>query len=126
VDPGDWVRELSQYDAGWLHRVHSSNGGDLHRATWDDLNSPARLPVLLAAGLPVLLPDNRGHRVAVHRITAADGTGLTYADADDVVQALQDDRRVAEAREAAWSVRHRHTFEAHVDRLLELFVSLRR
>ncbi|MDX6301274.1 MAG: hypothetical protein QOF53_2488, partial [Nocardioidaceae bacterium] len=23
VEPGDWVRELSQYDAGWLHRVHS-------------------------------------------------------------------------------------------------------
>jgi hypothetical protein len=126
VGPENWVRELSRYDAGWLHRIHSSNGGDLHRATWDDLNSPARLPVLLAAGLPLLVPDNRAHRVAVQRITAADGTGLAYADADGVAEALGDVHRVAGARDAAWAVRHRHTFEAHADRLLDLFTSLRR
>ena len=126
VDAGDWVRELSQYDAGWLHRVGSRNGGDLRRATWDDLNSPARLPVLLMAGLPLLLPDSTGHRVAVDRITAADGTGLPYTTADDVAAALTDEARLPRARDAALRARHRHTFDARVDDLLRVFDAVRR
>jgi Glycosyl transferase family 2 len=126
VDPADWVRELSRYDAGWLHRITSRNGGDLRRATWDDLNSPARMPALLMAGLPLLLPDNLGHRVAVNRVSAAEGTGIAYHDAEDVVDALRDEARLAEARSAALQARHRHTFDAHADRLLEVFESVRR
>jgi hypothetical protein len=124
VGPEDWVRELSQYDAGWLHRIFSTNGGDLRRATWDDLNTPARLPVLLAAGLPVLLPDTAGHRVAVDRICSEQGTGLRYRAADDVVAALADEALVRSARDAAWKVRETHTFDAHADRLLATFRSL--
>ncbi len=124
VGPEGWVRVLSQYDAGWLHRVASSNGGDLRRATWDDLNTPARLPVLLAAGLPVLLPDNTGHRVAVDRICATQGTGLPYQDAQDVAAVLADGARVGAARDAAWKVRETHTFDAHADRLVATFRSL--
>src|SRR4051794_20958560 len=52
VRPEDWQAELSQYDAGWLHVFQSHNAGELRRATWDDLNYPARIPVLLGAGLP--------------------------------------------------------------------------
>jgi len=115
---------LSQYDAGWLHRVASSNGGDLRRATWDDLNTPARLPVLLAAGLPALLPDNTGHRVAVDRICAEQGTGITYRTAEDVAAALVDEARMGAARAAAEKVRDTHTFDAHVDRLVTTFRSL--
>lgn len=126
VGPEQWVRELSRYDAGWLHRVSSTNCGDLRRATWDDLNTPARLPVMLAAGLPVLVPDATGHRVAVSRITAEQGTGLSYRSADDVAALLADPPRVHAARESAWSIRHQHTFDAHVDRLLTLFHDVRR
>jgi hypothetical protein len=126
LEPADWVRALSRYDAGWLHRVASGNHGDLRRATWDDLNSPARLPVLLMGGLPLLLPDNRGHRVAVDRITADQGTGLAYADADDVARLLTDPVGLAAAHDAALAVRGEHTFEAHVDRLLDVFASVRR
>jgi hypothetical protein len=124
VEPHDWVRELSRYDAGWLHRIRSRNEGDLRRATWDDLNSPARLPVLLMAGLPLLLPDNGGHRVAVDRITAAEGTGLPYGDADDVAEVLHDPARLGLARAATLDVRHGHTFDAHADRLLGVFASV--
>jgi len=126
VEPADWVRVLSRYDAGWLHRIVSCNGGDLRRATWDDLNSPARLPVLLMAGLPLLLPDNRGHRVAVDRITAAEGTGLRYDSADTVTAALHDRTRLEAAREAALVARHEHTFDAHLEHLLAVFESVRR
>jgi hypothetical protein len=125
VGPEDWVRVLSRYDAGWLHRVGSRNDGDLRRATWDDLNSPARLPVLMAAGLPVLVPDTRPHAVAVHRITTADRTALGYRSAEDVAATLRDPARLERAREAAWAVRDRYTFDHHADRLVSLFRRLR-
>jgi hypothetical protein len=124
VGPEDWVRVLSQYDAGWLHRVFSANGGDLRRATWDDLNTPARLPVLLAAGLPVLVPDSSGHRVAVDRICSEQRTGVTYRTAEDVAAALGDDVRMDTARGAAEKARRSHTFDAHADRLVETFRSV--
>jgi hypothetical protein len=124
VGPEDWVRVLSQYDAGWLHRVASTNGGDLRRATWDDLNTPARLPVLLGAGLPVLLPDNSGHRVAIDRICAEQGVGLPYRTTEDVAAALTDSALLGAARDAAWKVREIHTFDAHVGRLVATFRAL--
>jgi glycosyltransferase involved in cell wall biosynthesis len=125
VGPEDWVPELSRYDAGWLHRFESANGGDLRRATWDDLNSPARLPVLLAAGLPLLQPDNRGSTVAVERVLRRDGTGLFYRTPDDVAAVLTDELTGRRGAAAALAVRERHTFDAHADRLLSLFRSLR-
>jgi hypothetical protein len=117
VGPQHWVRELSRHDAGWLHRVDSDNGGDLRRATWDDLNSPARLPILLGSGLPVLQQANPGSAVAVERVLRACGAGLLYRDAEEVVDLLH--REVADraAASAADAVRGEHTIEAHADRL---------
>ncbi len=119
VGPEGWVGELSRYDAGWLHRFRSSNGGDLRRASWDDLNTPARLPALLAAGVPPLLPGNPGHTVAVERIVTGTGAGLVYDGVDDVAELLR--REVAErtASRAAWAARQNFTFDAHSDRLVE-------
>lgn len=119
VGPEDWVRVLSAYDAGWLHRIGSTNGGDVRQATWDDCNVPARLPTLLAAGLPLLVPDTSGHRVAVARIAAEAGVGLAY-DLDDpasVAALLADRGRVDRARAAVWEARHDHVFDTHLDRL---------
>jgi glycosyltransferase involved in cell wall biosynthesis len=126
VGPEDWVRELSQYDAGWLHRFDSTNGGDLRRATWDDLNSPARLPVLLAAGLPLLQQANPGSLVSVERVLREDGTGLLYRSADDVADVLAAEVAGRTGQAAALAVRERHTFDAHADRLVDLFRSLTR
>jgi glycosyl transferase family 2 len=124
VGPEDWVPELSRYDAGWLHRFDSANGGDLRLATWDDLNSPARLPVLLAAGLPLLAPANPGSAVSVERVLRRDGTGLFYRGADDVAAALAGELAGRRGRTAALAVRERFTFDAHADRLVALFRSL--
>jgi hypothetical protein len=126
VGPEDWVRVLSRYDAGWLHRFPGGNGGDLRRATWDDLNSPARLPVLLAAGLPLLQPASPGSRVAVERVLRRDGTGLFYRSADEVAAALAEEVAGRRGAWAALRVRERHTFDAHADRLVTLFRSVRR
>ncbi|MGY1812677.1 glycosyltransferase [Blastococcus sp. SYSU D00820] len=126
VGPEDWVAELSRYDAGWLHRYPSDNGGDLRRATWDDLNSPARLPVCLAAGLPLLQPAHPGSLVSVERVLRAEGTGLFYRSADDVAEALGGELRDRQGAAAALAARERHTFDAHADRLVALFRSVAR
>jgi hypothetical protein len=124
VGPENWVRELSQYDAGWLHRFDSTNGGDLRRAGWDDLNSPARLPALLAAGLPLLQQANPGSTVSVERVLRRDGTGLFYRSADDVAAVLAEELAGRRGGAAALAARERHTFDAHADRLVSLFRSL--
>lgn len=124
VGPEEWVRELSRYDAGWLHRFDSANGGDLRRATWDDLNSPARLPVYLAAGLPLLQQANPGSLVSVERVLRRDGTGLSYRSADDVADVLAGELASRRGTAAALAVREQHTFDAHADRVLELFGSV--
>ena len=68
VEQPDWVRVLSRYDAGWLHRFRARNGGDLRRAVWDDLNAPARIPTYASAGLPMLLQSSPGSVVAAERL----------------------------------------------------------
>jgi hypothetical protein len=124
VGPEDWVRVLSRYDAGWLHRFDSDNAGDLRRASWDDLNSPARLPVLLSAGLPLLQRAHPGSTVAVERVLRRDGTGLFCSSADEVAAALAAELTGRRGHRAALAVRERHTFDAHADRLVTLFRSL--
>jgi hypothetical protein len=126
VGPEAWVRELSRYDAGWLHRFDSANDGDLRRATWDDLNSPARLPVYLAAGLPLLQQANPGSLVSVERVLRRDGTGLFYRDADDVAAVLAGELASRRGATAALAVREQHTFDAHADRVVDLFRSVAR
>ena len=124
VGPADWVREFSRYDAAWLHRFDSDNGGDLRRATWDDLNSPARLPVALAAGLPLLQQANPGSLVSVERVLRQEGTGLFYRSADEVADVLEEELRTRRGGAAALAVRERHTFDAHADRLVALLTAL--
>src|SRR5215211_6894819 len=63
-----WGEVLPRYDAGWLHHLHSANGGDLGRATWDDLNYPARIPPLVAAGVPLLQRASPGCTVAAQEL----------------------------------------------------------
>jgi hypothetical protein len=124
VEPNSWVSLLSRYDAGWLHRVRSANHGDLRRATWDDLNTPARLPVLLAAGLPPLVQRNAGHRVAVERIVNNIGAGVTFDNVDELVALLEAEATSRLLSETAWSVRERFTFDAEADRLSGLLTAV--
>lgn len=113
VDQRDWVRVLSRYDAGWLHRLRSTNAGDLRRAVWDDLNAPARLPTCAAAGLPVLQQRSPGCVVAVERLVG--DAGVLFDDVDDLLQQLQGGTTLPAAREAQWRDRSRFTFDAHAD-----------
>lgn len=121
-----WTAVLSRYDAGWAHRVASTNGGDLRRATWDDLNAPARLGPLAAAGLPVIARRSPGCAVAVQRLVGpvaegGDGTGVLHEDVGELAAALHDGAGMAQRRDAAWATRASRTFDAHADALVDLF-----
>jgi hypothetical protein len=122
VGPERWVEALSRYDAGWMHPVRAANGGDVCVAAWDDLNLPARLPMLLAAGLPLILPRNPSGAVhAAQRLAEELGVGVLYDDLDELAETLRDGPGMARRRARAWQRREELTFERHVDELLALF-----
>ena len=121
VDQGEWVREFSQYDAGWLHTFASRNRGDLRRADWDDLNIPARLTTLVAAGVPLLQRDNSGSIVATQTLARERGLGLFFEDVPDLGRQLHDREHLAEVRENVWAQRMDFAFDTHVDALVDFF-----
>lgn len=121
VDQDRWVEEFSQYDAGWLHFFRSENHGDLRRAGWDDLNYPARMATLAAAGLPMLQRDNDGSIVASQSLCRRLDIGVFAGDMTDMAAQLRDAPRMQRLRERVWAQRDHFTFEAHVDRLVEFF-----
>jgi len=117
----DWVPELSQYDAGWLHLFESRNGGDVRRANWDDLNYPARLSTLIAAGLPLIQPDHGDAVVATAALVRRLQIGVTFRDFERLRAQLADEQLVAPVRENVWRQREQFTFDHHVDRLVAFF-----
>jgi hypothetical protein len=116
-----WTEELSGYDAGWLHHLRSANGGDLRRATWDDLNYPARLPPLVGSGVPVLQQRSPGSTVAAERLVERLGVGVLYDDLDDLCAQLADEAAMDRRRAAALAAWPELTFDRHADRLVGLF-----
>jgi glycosyltransferase involved in cell wall biosynthesis len=121
VAPTDWVRELSQYDAAWLHLFQSFNGGDLRRAHWDDLNLPARLGTYAAAGLPWIMKDNRHSRVAMQSLAQRYDLGIFFNDFADLAGQLRDHERVAQLTTNMRVSRHHFAFDSHIDRLVAFF-----
>jgi len=118
VGPNQWVTELSQYDAGWLYFVKSDNQGDLGRASWDDLNYPARLTTLVAAGLPLLQYDNTGALVATQTLARRLDIGLFFRDMTQLGTQLRDKERLDQVRRNVWRQRGLFTFDDHADDLI--------
>lgn len=121
VDQSGWVREFSQYDAGWLHAFESDNHGELRRANWDDLNYPARIGTYAAAGLPMIQRDNSGHIVAAQTLVEQMGLGICYTSIENLGAQLRDQQRMEQLRASVWSQRDQFTFDAHADKLLNFF-----
>lgn len=121
VDQEGWVEEFSRYDAGWLHFFESQNHGDIRRANWDDLNYPARIATLVAAGLPLLQRDNRDAVVAIQTLARRFDIGLFFTDMQQLQQQLKDDDRMATLRSNVWRQREQFTFDAHIEPLVSFF-----
>ncbi len=121
VDQENWVKEFSQYDAGWLHFFESENNGELRRSNWDDLNIPARMATLALSGVPMLQKDNTGHIVATQSLVKRLNIGLCFKDMAELGQLLRDRQLMAEVRNNVWQQRHIFTFDHNVDSLIEFF-----
>lgn len=121
VDQGRWVAEFSRYDAGWLHVFDSANGGELRRADWDDLNYPARLATLAAAGLPMIQRDNAGAIVATQALAQRLGTGIFYRAIPELTARLRDRALLAATRERVLAARPQFCFDTHVPALVDFF-----
>ena len=121
VDQEGWTAEFSRYDAGWLHWQKSYNEGDIARSNWDDLNIPARLATLVAAGLPVLQYDNHDALVATQTLARQYDISVFFNKIAELPEKLRDQTRMAQLRENVWQQRHRFTFDAHADGLITFF-----
>ena len=121
VDQEQWVSEFSQYDAGWLHFMKSENGGDVRRATWDDLNYPARIATLVAAGVPLIQYDNTGSTVATATLARKLDIGIFGTNARELKAQLTDESRMQQLRDSVWAQRQQFTFDYHVDELVTFF-----
>lgn len=119
----DWVRELSRYDAAWMHVFRSQNQGDVRQATWDDLNLPARIGAYAAAGLPWIMRDNADSCVATQRLAARHDVGVYFADVQDLAAQLRDRHRIAHLTANMRRARREFAFDTHVERLVEFFRS---
>lgn len=117
----EWVSEFSKYDAGWLHCVESNNGGSLFRATWADLNIPARINTLAAAGLPMILKNNEGNICAQQSYVRGRGMGVVYNKIDDLVVLLKDREELNRITANVMSERVKLTFDNHVASLSDFF-----
>lgn len=121
VDQARWVQEFSQYDAGWLHAFRSVNRGEWRRANWDDLNYPARMATLAAAGLPMIQMANPGSIVATQNLVREFDLGLFFESHEDLASQLRNAARMAQLQERVWAERHRFTFDHHAPALVGFF-----
>jgi hypothetical protein len=124
IDQGGWVSEFSQYDAGWLHGFTSHNRGDIRRADWDDLNYPARIATLAAAGLPMIQKNNAGARVAIQALAQERDLSVFYSSIPDLASQLRETDRMDRIRDSVWRQRDQFTFDAHADDLIAFFRSV--
>jgi glycosyltransferase involved in cell wall biosynthesis len=121
VTQENWVKEFSQYDAGWLHFFKSENFGELMRANWDDLNYPARMATLACAGLPMLQRDNTGHLVATQSLVKEHNLGIFFNTMDELGATLRNKQQIEQIRQNVWNKRLMFCFDEHAGRLVDFF-----
>lgn len=123
-DSKSWVKEFSKYDAGWLHPFESDNHGDMLRVGWDDLNLPARIGTLAAAGLPMIQKDNFAHIVAMQSQLQEYNIGIFYKEIGDLTIKLYDKKQMDIIRCNVLRSRDKFSFDYHVPELFRFFESV--
>jgi hypothetical protein len=119
--PQDWLKEFSQYDAGWLHCFRSRNEGKLIKVEWDDLNLPARMNTLAAACLPMLQINNQGHIVAMQSKVNRFDIGICFDSYEQLGYLLRDKERMQVLRKNVLQHRKQFSFDFHVPDLIDFF-----
>lgn len=121
VSADNWTKVFSQYDAGWLHCFKSGNNGNLLKATWDDLNIPARISAYAAAGLPVILPDYSEHIVATQKTTGSLGVGVFFNNFFELAMKLKNKVQMEQITRNMIDNRELFCFDYYVPQLIQLF-----
>lgn len=116
-----WVEEFSKYDAGWLHCLNSSNRRDLAQVSWDDLNIPARISTYAAAGIPMILKNNKEHIVATQQKLEELGIGIFYNQYEDLASKLTDKLEMEKLQNNVLLNREQFYFDKHVPQLISFF-----
>ncbi|GCB35520.1 glycosyltransferase [Bacteroides faecalis] len=119
--PKEWVKEFSQYDAGWLHCFDSTNHGSLRKASWDDLNMPARMNTLAATGLPMIQKDNSKHIVAMQSHVKKRDIGIFFKSYEDLADQLYDNERLKQLQQNVLMSRMDFAFDTYVVPLIQFF-----
>ena len=119
-----WTEEFSRYDAGWLHADHSRNQGDLFRVMWDDLNIPARVGTLAAAGLPMILRRNARHIVASKELLENYGIGILYDSIAELSAQLHNSESMTHLSKNVLEHRMAFTMDFHIRKLIRFFQTL--
>ena len=122
--PCDWVREFSRYDAGWLHCFRSKNNGRIIKAGWDDLNLPARMNTLAAAGVPMIQYNNNGHIVAMQSKISALNAGVFFNSYRHLGSLLRNREYMQTLRNNVLEHRKLFAFDYHVPALIDFFRSV--
>ncbi len=120
-DQQDWVKEFSKYDAAWLHLFDSQNQNEYMRATWPDLNYPARLSTYAAAGLPMIMKTNSGHIVATKNLLQKLDIGVFFDDINDIGRLLSNKSRMQELRTNVQKHKMTFCFDQHASKLVSFF-----
>lgn len=119
--PEEFVKEFSQYDAGFLHYYKSENKGELVRVNWNDLNFPARMSTYAMAGIPLLMYNNDGNRVATQEYLEKYNMALTFKSILNIGDCFKDKVKLESIRNSVWKNRHIFSFDYHVDDLINFF-----
>lgn len=116
-----WVEEFSRYDAGWLHAGKSRNMGDLFRVMWDDLNIPARMGTLAAAGLPMIQRRNSEHIVVSKELLIKNGIGILYDSIEELSGQLHNEELMDSLKNNVLKHRMEFTMDEHIPELVRFF-----
>lgn len=120
-EPKKWTKELSKYDAGWLHCIQSKNNNNLMHANWDDFNLPCRMSTYAAARLPMIQLKNDGHIVAVRNYIKQKQVGIFFDSCDDLIHQLHDKNLMTTLSENMREAKLTFSFDYHVEGLIEFF-----
>jgi glycosyltransferase involved in cell wall biosynthesis len=122
--PENFVKEFSQYDAGFLHYYKSENNNELVRVNWNDQNFPARMSTYGMAGLPMLLFNNDGHRVATQEYLEKYNMAIKFKSFLNMSDCFKDKYKLDLIRKSVWDKRYIFSFDYHVPDLINFFYSV--
>ncbi|MFI6130816.1 glycosyltransferase family 2 protein [Micromonospora sp. NPDC051141] len=121
VEPQQWVRELSRYDAAWLHGHEPANHGDIRAASWSDLNLPARLGTYAVAGLPWIFRDGGLARTSIRSLAERLDVGIPFRTAADLADRLRDESGLRQLTTNMRVRREQLAFDTQVPDLVRFF-----